>query len=179
MLLANVTVTPLQQKSIDIVFDSLVGDLSNDPGKVNRDEVSGLLGKYVANFGPFRDERFTALIKDGKLALDVPGQRIYELKTPDSEGKWHFSLTNQIAVSFQNDDDGKSISLTMYQSGFEFECPREGVEIEAEIPLEELQPLVGVYRHKKIKLGFSRPVCFGKSVWFSTLNSVGPCAQLS
>ena len=149
VLLANVTATPLQQKSIDIVFSSLVGDASDNSGNVKRDEVAGLLGKYVANFGSWRDERFTVLIKDGKLALDVPGQRIYELKTPDSSGKWFFALTNQVAVSFRKDDDGKSISLTMYQNGFEFECAREGVEYEAEVPLKEMQPLLGAYRDEQ------------------------------
>ncbi|MCH8257089.1 MAG: serine hydrolase, partial [Proteobacteria bacterium] len=152
VLLANVTAAPLQQQSIDIVFDSLVGAVSENSANVKRDEVGGLLGKYVANFGPFRDKRFTVLIKDGKLAIDVPGQRVYELKAPDSKGKWYFALTNQIAVSFEKDDDDKSISLTMYQGGFEFECPREGVELEAEVPLKELQPLVGAYRDEKKKI---------------------------
>jgi CubicO group peptidase (beta-lactamase class C family) len=151
VLLANVSATPLQSKSIDIVFESLVGATLGDSENVKRDEVSDLVGKYVANFGSWRDERFTVLLKDGKLALDVPGQRVYELKAPDTEGKWYFALTNQIAVSFKEDDDGDPISLTMYQNGFEFECPREGVEYEAEVPLEELQPLVGVYRYEERK----------------------------
>jgi hypothetical protein len=152
VLLANVSTTPLQQKSIDIVFDSLVGHASDDSENVKRDKVASLLGKYVANFGSWKDERFTVLIKDGKLALDVPGQRVYELKTPDAKGRWYFALTNQVAVSFKKDDDGKLISLTMYQAGFEFECPREGVELEAEVPLKELQPLVGAYRDEKKKI---------------------------
>ena len=40
----------------------------------------------------------------------------------------------------------------MYQSGFEFECPREGVEYKPEVPLKELQPLVGAYRDEKRKV---------------------------
>lgn len=152
VLLANVSATALQSKSMDIVFSSLVGAASEDSKNVKHDEVDGLLGKYVANFGPFRDERFTVLAKDGQLAVDVPGQRVYELKTPDSEGKWFFALTNQIAVSFERGDDGKSTSMTMYQAGFEFECPREGMELETEVPLERMQPLVGAYRDEKRKL---------------------------
>ena len=146
VLLTNVSETTLRQKSIDIVFDSLVGGGSDDSGNVKRSEVVGLLGKYVANFGSWRDDRFTVLIKDGKLGIDIPRQQIYELKTPDATGKWEFALTNQIAVSFRMDKDDKSISLTMYQNGFEFECSREGVEYGAEVPLKELQPLLGVYR---------------------------------
>jgi len=40
----------------------------------------------------------------------------------------------------------------MYQSGFEFECAREGVEYKPEVPLKELQPLVGAYRDEKRKV---------------------------
>ena len=152
VLLANLSTTPLQSQSIDLVFTALVGDVTRDSENVKRKEVAPLLGKYVANFGMWRDERFTVLIKNGRLAIDVPGQRAFELKAPDSKGKWYFALTNQIAVSFRNDDGGKSVSLTMYQSGFEFECPREGVEYKPEVPLKELQPLVGAYRDEKRKV---------------------------
>jgi len=152
VLLANVSTTPLQQKSIDIVFDSLVGAVSDDSETAKTGDVGGLLGKYVANFATFRDARFTVLRKNGKLAIDVPGQRVYELKAPNSNGKWVFALTDQIAITFHVDGDGKSSSLTMYQSGFEFECPREGVEVKAEVPLAELQPLLGTYRDEKNKI---------------------------
>ncbi|MBC8352772.1 MAG: beta-lactamase family protein [Planctomycetes bacterium] len=151
VLLTNVTATPLQQKSINIVFDSLVRGASDDPAAVKSEDVGGLLGKYVANFGPFRDKRFTVFVKDGQLAVDVPGQRVYELKAPNAEGKWYFALTNQIAVSFKQNEAGESTSLTMYQKGLEFECPREGVELEAEVPLKELQPLIGTYRDEATK----------------------------
>lgn len=131
---------------------ALIGMLVDDSKTVKSDEVAELLGKYVANFGPFREERFTVLVKDGKLAVDVPGQRIYEIKAPDAEGKWYFALTDQIAVSFKKEDADKAISMTMYQAGFEFECPREGVELKAEVPLEKLQPLVGTYRDEEAKI---------------------------
>ena len=148
VLLANVTATPLQQKSIHIVFDSLVGS-GSEATTAKTEDTSGLLGKYVANFGSWRDARFTVVKKGDTLALDVPGQRVYELKAPDAEGKRYFALTDTVAVSFRRDDTGKSTSLTMYQSGFAFECPREGVEVAAEVPLEDLQPLVGTYRDER------------------------------
>lgn len=156
VLLANVTATPLQGKSISLVFDTLLGDASADEtGESSAPaNTDGLLGKYIANFGPFRDARFTVLMKDGNLAVDVPGQREYELKPPNDEGKWYFALTDQIAVSFERNDDGKGVLLTMYQAGMEFECPREGIEVEPEIALEQLQPLVGTYRDEEEDFNF-------------------------
>ena len=37
---------------------------------------------------------------DGNLAVDVPGQMVFELNDPDELGKRHFVLTGDIAVSF-------------------------------------------------------------------------------
>jgi hypothetical protein len=80
-----------------------------------------------------KDAKLTVLEKNGKLAVDVPGQMVFELKEPDADGKWEFALTNQIAVSFERNDKGEVSLLKMYQAGLVFEAPREGVPIPAEI----------------------------------------------
>ncbi|MGI9517027.1 MAG: serine hydrolase, partial [Pirellulaceae bacterium] len=148
VLLANVTATPLQSSSISLIFDTLLGELDAEGESTGLTGINtdGLLGKYVANFGPFVDKRFTVSMTEGNLAVDVPGQRNFELKAPDEDGKWYFALTDQIAVSFDTDENGNSKSLTMYQAGFEFECLREGVEREPEIPLDQITPWLGRYR---------------------------------
>ncbi|MCZ6835613.1 MAG: hypothetical protein O7G85_07550, partial [Planctomycetota bacterium] len=69
----------------------------------------------------------------------------YELEMPDDEGKRYFSITDQIAVSFERDDEDRVVGMTMYQAGFEFELPREGVETKSEIDESELQRYLGRY----------------------------------
>ena len=141
VMLANVTASPLQQKSIDVVFGSLLGEAKAEA----KNDFAGLTGKYVANFASFRDARFRVLVRDGRLAIDIPKQRVYELKAPDAEGKRYFALTNQVAVSFATDAKGKATSLTMHQAGMNFECRREGVEAKADVPLAKLEKIVGAY----------------------------------
>ena len=53
VLFANVTATALQQGSIALVFDTLLGEEKEDAGlgDINTDE---LVGNYIANFGPFK-----------------------------------------------------------------------------------------------------------------------------
>jgi CubicO group peptidase (beta-lactamase class C family) len=145
VLLANVTATPLQSLSIGLVFDTLLGEPDSEGDNLTGINTDGLLGKYVANFGPFVDQRFTVSLQEGKLHIDVPGQMNFELKAPGEDGKWPFALTDQIAVSFDKDENGQARSLTMYQAGFEFECMREGVQREPEIPLDQITPLLGRY----------------------------------
>jgi CubicO group peptidase (beta-lactamase class C family) len=63
-------------------------------------------------------------IKDGKLAIDVPGQTVYTLKWPDADGKWPFAVTDAIKVSFEKDAAGKVNQLTCYQAGQTLPMPK-------------------------------------------------------
>ena len=101
------------------------------------------LGKFVANFGPFKDAEFTVLVQKNHLAIDVPGQTVYELKDPDEEGMWYLDASDAIAVSFERDDSGDVTTLKQHRSGRTFKLPRVGVEVPVEIPLDELHKYLG------------------------------------
>jgi CubicO group peptidase (beta-lactamase class C family) len=91
------------------------------------------LGVYVANFANFRDEEITVKVHNGRLALDVPSQIVFELEEPDGKGLWHLVISYDIAVSFGRDEDGEVNLLRFHQAGMEFEAPRKGSALEAEI----------------------------------------------
>lgn len=152
VLLTNVSATPLQNKSMSIVFDALLEDLSEEA--VSTAEYEKFVGLYDANFGPFKDEKFEVLIQNGNLSVDVPGQTVYELHPPDEDGKRYFRLTDTIAVSFDLDGNGLPTLMKMYQSGLTFEMPREGAESEIEIPLEEFNTLLGKFFDPALKTDF-------------------------
>ena len=149
VLLTNVTATPLQAGSMELVWEALLGAVS-EPQTVVGDHTP-YLGAYVANFATFQDTRFEVLEQDGKLAVDVPGQMVFTLEEPDAEGKWTFELTDTIAVSFERGADGRVLGMKMYQSGMTFELPREGVEIPVEIDLEDARRYVGQYADPKLE----------------------------
>ncbi|WND02930.1 serine hydrolase [Temperatibacter marinus] len=147
VLLTNVTATPLQQGSMEIVWDGLFSEekTQEEEGKV---DYTPYIGDYIANFGPFRDATFAVQVTpEGALAVDVPGQRLYALKDPDAKGKWYFQLTNTIAVSFSEVEKGKAKMMRMHQGGMDFEIPRKGVSAKAEVDLAEFSPLLGDYKH--------------------------------
>ena len=149
VLLTNVFYTPLQQESINMVWDALVGELEAEGDAI---DYRPYLGEYVANFGPFSDVEFTVLVQNDRLAVDVPGQTVYELKDPDEEGMWYFAISDTIAVSFERNDAGDVTILKQYQSGLTFELPRVGVEVPVEIPLDELQRYLGSYRSESLNV---------------------------
>lgn len=152
VLLTNTTSTPLQSASMAIVFDALLGKTpgEDEAGSGADEDLSPYLGKFVADFGPFKDADLTVTEKDGLLFVDVPGQMDYELKRPGKDGKRAFALTDTIKVSFERDEAGKVNAMRLHQGGLDFECLRRGYVPEPAIPVEELDPMLGVYEHEKI-----------------------------
>ncbi|GAF98771.1 unnamed protein product, partial [marine sediment metagenome] len=149
VLLTNASASPLPPQAINMVWGTLLKEETTDTGGATAD-YEPYLGKYIANFGQFQDTVFTVLVQNDRLAVDVPGQQVFELKEPDEEGKWYFAISNEVAVSFERDESDNVISMKMYQAGMVFDLPREGFEIAPDIPLEELQKYLGSYRSEQL-----------------------------
>lgn len=127
VLLHNTTFSALQDASRDIVFASLLDDAAAldavdapGPAAIPEDQLRKYEGFYE-----WGEEPITCLIKDGKLALDVPGQMVYTLAWPDADGLWAFELTDTIKIRFHAGEDGSIVSLTQYQNGQEYHRPRQ------------------------------------------------------
>ncbi len=154
VLLTNVTATPLQQASMNIVWDTLLGDEKPQDATKVASNVSGhdqYFGDYIANFGPFKDATFTVSDTNGTLHVNVPGQTNYALKEPNEKGLWLFELTDTISVSFDKDANGHVTAMRMQQAGMNFEIPRKGVVIKPEIDPQALQPFIGSYQSDTFK----------------------------
>ena len=152
VLLTNNTASPLQQESINLVWEHLLNDkslASNEGGTISSIDYHEFMGEYHANFASFKDSIFTFLVNEnGRPAVDVPGQMVYELKDPDAEGKWYFAMTDSISVSFDRADNGSLVAMRMHQNRLDFELPKKGVEIVPEVDPAELQPYLGQYQSK-------------------------------
>jgi len=116
VLLTNASVSPLPPQAINMVWDTLLKEETTDTGDATADYES-YLGEYITNFGQFQDTVFTVLIQNDRLAVDVPGQQVFELKEPDEEGKWYFAISSDIAISFDRDEADNVIGMKMYQAG--------------------------------------------------------------
>jgi len=149
VLLTNASVSPLPQQAMSMVWETLLGEWE-DTAAGDKEKYEPYTGRYTANFGTFEDEEFTVLVRNDHLAVDMPGQTVYQLKEPDEEGKWYFAISDDIAVSFNRDGEGNVTGMKLYQAGYTFELPRRGIEVAPEIPLEELQKYLGNYRSEEL-----------------------------
>ncbi len=96
--------------------------------------------KYQPYLGQYTDRNveYTVLVKNGKLAIDIPGQMVFELKDPDAEGLWYFALTNMTALSFEKDATGKVTALRIHQ--------QTPMERKASLPDSMLQGVPGAFQ---------------------------------
>jgi len=81
------------------------------------------VGIYTGNFGPFEDAEFEVRVQNDRLAIDVPGQMVFELLNPDAEGRWYFALSPLAAVSFEEGESGEIVGLAIHQAS---QLTREG-----------------------------------------------------
>ncbi len=137
-LLMNVTAAPLQNEVIDILAEELFGDGSEVAEAAVQthkpEDLTPYLGRYYLEA---LSREVTVLEREGRLALDVPGQTVYTLKWPDEDGRWVFELTDQIAVTFTLGEDGRMASLTVHQAGRAM--PAKRVDEDAGFTVEQLQ----------------------------------------
>lgn len=164
VLLTNVTSTPLQDASVEVVFGALIDpppDGAAEPASA--DDAAGLTGHYEADFAAFRDRAFEVRVEKGKLGVDVPGQMFFTLKPPDAGGRRAFDLTDQIAVAFETDAEGTARAMTMFQGGHTFRLPRRGAPPPDWDPPqpEDPRPLTGRYELAEAKQVWSVRVSEG------------------
>ena len=107
------------------------------------------LQPYLGRFeSTFDDSVYSVVVKGGSLAIDVPGQRVFELNAPDEQGKWTFALMNTLAVSFHAASEGKATSMILYQNGLALEFLREGHTPNPEVSATVADAHIGHYRNE-------------------------------
>jgi CubicO group peptidase (beta-lactamase class C family) len=154
VLLTNVTSTGLLGDSMNMIWDTLLNEdqIVEQADKLTTEtSYKDYVGEYIANFGSFDDTIFNFHLKQGVAYVDVPGQTDYELKAPDADGRMLFAITDTVSVSFDKNAQGQVSALRMHQGGMNYELPKKGMPILAEIDAIELQKFLGTYTSKLFK----------------------------
>lgn len=103
--------------------------------EVEPDEVAAYLGRYEWELGSGEIE---ILIRNGRLAADVPGQTVYELHLPDDTGRWPFRMSSDLAIRFNREEgehgEDAVTSLTIFHGDAETEHQKIGEPIEWDVP---------------------------------------------
>jgi len=121
---------------LEAEIERLLLDPPEDAGLEMPAEYAEYLGTYTADFGPFRNEPFEILWRDGHLALDIPSQFIFVLERAAQEEMWTLRDDPAVAISFARDEAGWLTDLRIHQGGGTVDVPKGESEPEVEVALE-------------------------------------------
>ena len=163
VLLANVGVTKLQATAAPLIWEAVLG-LEPDESEATSDTTAGdpwtaeqmqpLVGQYHL---PALNVDVEVLVRDERLAIDVPGQMVYMLKWPDPRGRWKFDFPAPIELEFDEPVNGVAPAATLYQRvELSLSREREGTppgRLAKDLPAAgepwtaaQMKPLLGKYR---------------------------------
>jgi hypothetical protein len=109
------------------------------------EQFKPFLGIYLANFGTYKDAEFKVTVQNNSLAVDIPVQGLVELKEPDEQGKRFFKVSNQVAVSFEEGEDGTVSTLKFHEANvFPRKKTAEEKTVPADVP-EKYRLIAGDY----------------------------------
>jgi secernin len=114
------------------------------PDQVVPEKYRPYVGSYMAPAGALQGREYKVLFRNGRLAIDIPGQIVAELNEPDAKGRWIFVLSKDIAISFDLGTDGTAAALRFHQATTVLKAPLpENVPL-PDAPAEFL-PYLGKY----------------------------------
>ena len=82
------------------------------PSEVDDLLVAPYLGSY---YSERMHETLEVLVQNGRLAVRIPGQGVFELMRPNDEGHWAFRMSAGTSLTFRSDDTGAVTSLTYHE----------------------------------------------------------------
>jgi hypothetical protein len=114
-------VTALKLYQAGEVYKVPRGKAPSEP-ELALEDVQKYLGIY---YEPEQDHNVEVVFQNGRLGIKVPDVLvILELYPPDEEGKWHLRLNPEIAISFNESQDGLVESFTSHTPEGDFVQPR-------------------------------------------------------
>jgi hypothetical protein len=130
VMLTSVTATSLQGESLGIVYESLLGDLSQQALAESARTEPGPprpvreLERYVGSFERPGAVEAQITIQDAQLVMSITGQPTMILNWPDKNGRWSAQAIEGLAISFKQLENGYVPAMTIHQSGANVELRR-------------------------------------------------------
>ncbi|MDH4196028.1 MAG: C69 family dipeptidase [Candidatus Aminicenantes bacterium] len=112
------------------------------------------VGTYAHASGPLAGREFKVLFRNGKLAVDIPGQMVVDLNEPDAKGIRSIALSRDVAFSFESGPDGPCVALNLHQATTFPRQPAADPATDPNAPAD-LAPLLGTYGLPVAKIEFA------------------------
>jgi secernin len=86
-----------------------------EPEEPNKPDIPKEYAEYAGVYTiPVQNLELTIVVKDGRLALNAPGQAVIDLEGPDEKGRWAFSMEDSRSVSFVRNRKGDVTAMNIH-----------------------------------------------------------------
>jgi hypothetical protein len=108
------------------------------------------LGQY-ANLAA--NMKVKVFVQGGNLAVDIPGQMVLAFSDPDENQVWYSKLSNQLFLTFEEDDSGKVLEMQLHQI---VPMPRKSgpEKVNNSVP-KKFRPYLGKYSFAALQADFT------------------------
>lgn len=135
-------------KSIEIL-DYKLGSGDSEMASASDEAYASLLGKYTH---PESGKSFEVLIKEGNLAVDIPGQMVLPFNEADEHGRHYCKLSNRLYIEFAKNGNDSADQMIFHELISMTRQP-DTVTVGDEVP-EKFKPYVGNYLFAQINAVF-------------------------
>lgn len=108
-------------------------------------QYAAYLGSYSPKDGPMPDRATLVTVRNGTLALAVPGEITYELVAQEGFPAWRFKLYPETGLSFRMVEGGTAEGFSIHQMGSITEYVRGEPDSQAPLTHEDVAALLGAY----------------------------------
>jgi len=127
------------ETEIDRLLIRAEGD---QPSYVVPADIKPYIGTYKHKTGQANSPLYKVLFYNDNLAIDVPGQMIFELNRPDKKGAWAFKIANTVSITFKKDDSNQVKEMTISEL---VKLPQKSRINAVDKAPKEIHPYLGSY----------------------------------
>lgn len=116
-------------------------------GSGSEEEMAAAAARYEEYVGEYKHptggDAFKVLVRDGGLAIDIPGQTVIGFNDPDKDGRWYCKMSRNLFCVFETEESGEVSAFSLHEL---IPVPRRSApeNMSDDVP-EDLRPYLGEY----------------------------------
>jgi ketosteroid isomerase-like protein len=116
--------------------------------------VPGKYDPYLGDYTHAQAQRtMHVVVRDGAMAVDIPGQTVLALNDSDEQGRWYAKLTDRVFFTFDRNDAGEVTDMQVHEI-VRMQRTGDPEQVDPDVP-EQFRPYLGTYLLAQLNAEFT------------------------
>jgi hypothetical protein len=142
--------TALNPKKMEVLDYKAGSARMGQPEQAAPEKYEKYLGRYT---NPETKTEVKVFVQGGNMAVDIPNKMVLAFNDPDENQVWYCKLSDQLFLTFDEDNSGKVIQMQLHQI---IPLPRKSgpEKVDSNVP-EKFRPYLGKYSLAALQVDFT------------------------